>query len=172
MGGLPYREVSSLTTNHISLSPASFGSTEVTRKTDNMAIDTIVSAEVVASVQQKYSEERDKRIRSDGYAQYADVFTSEKFKRFQADLWVDANDSLIATLKDGDKCGVLVIGAGFGVLLFAIHLIKTGIDVNDICLVDSTSGFGGTHVRCRELYLHAAIRGNGVYANTQIRAGK
>ncbi|KAL5334678.1 hypothetical protein BJX70DRAFT_377414 [Aspergillus crustosus] len=39
---------------------------------------------------------------------------------------------------------VLIIGAGYGGLLFAVRLLQSGFSLDDILLVDSAGGFGGT----------------------------
>ena len=97
-------------------------------------------------VQQKYAEERTKRLRPDGASQYIDLATSDKFKHFQEDPWIDPNAPSVGVpaLTDGSRCEVLILGAGFGGLLFAVRLIQAGIDVDDIRIVDSAGGFGGT----------------------------
>lgn len=97
---------------------------------------------------EKYDQEREKRLRSDGVLQYIDICQSEKFKRFAEDPWYhqpgaghDINTQLI--LKKRHR--VLIVGAGYGGLLFAIRLIQSGVfTLDDIVLVDSAGGFGGT----------------------------
>lgn len=93
---------------------------------------------------QKYSEERMKRLRPDGITQYIDLATSEKFKQYHDDPWLEEEGKIVPALKNGDYCKYLILGAGFGGLLFAVKLIKAGVDVEDIRIVDSAGGFGGT----------------------------
>ncbi|GKT66939.1 flavin-binding monooxygenase-like family protein [Colletotrichum tofieldiae] len=112
-------------------------------------------------IRRKYDEERDKRYHPEGLQQYVvDLAASHKFSRFQADPWVWPKSSsqtpngdcvspaaTIAksnTLKDKDSCVFLIVGAGYGGILFAANLIKAGVDPNDIRLVDIAMGFGGT----------------------------
>jgi cation diffusion facilitator CzcD-associated flavoprotein CzcO len=112
-----------------------------------MGDNTILSSsEAAASIQQKYSEERSKRLRSGGISQYVDLSKSEKFKHFYDDPWINPNapENRIPALKDGNRCDFLILGAGFGGLLFAVRLIEAGIPAQDICIVDSAGGFGGT----------------------------
>lgn len=97
-----------------------------------------------ADPMQKYNEERMKRLRPDGIAQYIDLATSDKFKQYQDDPWLLEEGELVPSLSDGDHCKYLILGAGFGGLLFAARLIKAGLDVEDIRIVDSAGGFGGT----------------------------
>jgi hypothetical protein len=66
----------------------------------------------VDALRQKYAEERARRLRSDGIAQYVEI--AGEFARFGADPWVDdefARESLT------DDVDVAIIGAGFGGLL-------------------------------------------------------
>ena len=96
---------------------------------------------------EKYDEERLKRLRSDGTQQYISLANTEKFKRFAEDPWYrpGQRDEVHARLISKNHHRVLVLGAGFGGLLFAIRLIQSGaFTPEDIVLVDSAGGFGGT----------------------------
>ena len=93
---------------------------------------------------QKYNAERTKRLRPDGASQYIDLASSDRFQQYQDDPWLEDAGITVPALKDGDHCKYLILGAGFGGLLFAVKLIKAGIDVSDIRIVDSAGGFGGT----------------------------
>ena len=97
-------------------------------------------------IQQKYSEEAAKRRRDDGLSQYVDLSRSDKFRHYQDDPWLDANalEVGVPALTQGDTCKYLILGAGFGGLVFAVRLIQAGISVDDIRIVDSAGGFGGT----------------------------
>lgn len=97
-----------------------------------------------ADPMQKYNEERNKRLKVDGLTQYIDLAYSDRFKRYQDDPWLKDAGELIPALKDGDHCKYLILGAGFGGLLFAVKLLSVGVDVNDIRILDSAGGFGGT----------------------------
>lgn len=92
----------------------------------------------------KYQHERDKRLRADGMDQYIDPSTSEKLKQFQSDPWVtpDTPNPGLDKVKNGDRFKVLIVGAGFGGMLFAARLLGAGVD--DFVLVDTAGGFGGT----------------------------
>ena len=105
-----------------------------------------VNANGTADPMQKYHEERTKRLKAEGNSQYIDLATSDKFRRFQDDPWVDLDAEGVANpaLKDGSQHKFVILGAGYGGLLFAIRLIQAGMDVKDICIVDSAGGFGGT----------------------------
>ncbi|EON62364.1 hypothetical protein W97_01586 [Coniosporium apollinis CBS 100218] len=79
-------------------------------------------------VQQKYVEERDKR-----------------FKHLTNDPWLDPHSPAKGPrLTTGARVKILVLGAGYGGLLFAVRLLEAGFKAEDICIVDSAGGFGGT----------------------------
>lgn len=103
-------------------------------------------AQYAMRIQQKYAEERAKRTREDGTAQFIDISKSDKFKYFQEDIWLKENDPTEGPqpLQDGSRCKYLIVGAGFGGVLYAVKLIKTGVDPSEIRIVDSAGGFGGT----------------------------
>ncbi|CAK7223982.1 hypothetical protein SEUCBS140593_005419 [Sporothrix eucalyptigena] len=98
----------------------------------------------------KYREEREKRIRPDGMKQFVDLYAVDKFQKFLQDPWVaekkvsGVNGHYTAALSDGQTTDILIIGAGYGGLLFAARLIDSGVDVNRIRLVDNAGSFGGT----------------------------
>ncbi|OCK80547.1 flavin-binding monooxygenase-like family protein [Lepidopterella palustris CBS 459.81] len=101
---------------------------------------------MAAQIQEKYQEERAKRVRPDGLSQYIEIFKSDKFKHFRDDPWVppEASDTRCPALTDGSSCKYLIVGAGFGGLLFAVRLIQAGIPAHELRIVDSAGGFGGT----------------------------
>ncbi|ROV88023.1 hypothetical protein VSDG_09189 [Cytospora chrysosperma] len=115
-----------------------------------------------AATIQKYTEEAQKRVAlRQGKPIYSDLQTiqSERFHSLAKDPWAD-HDALNAReppLKDGDKTKVLILGGGFGALTAAIRLIQQGFDVNDIKLVDSAGGFGGTWYWNRYPGLHCDV---------------
>jgi hypothetical protein len=96
-------------------------------------------------VEKRYGEDRAKRLRDDGIEQFVDISLSDKFRHFQDDPWVD-----IAAAKDAqtmfpdNRCQMLILGAGFGGLLYAVRMIEGGVRPEDIRIVDSAGGFGGT----------------------------
>jgi hypothetical protein len=60
-------------------------------------------------IEKRYGEERAKRLRDDGDAQFIDISLSDKFQHFQEDPWVDP-----ATIKDAqamfpdNRCQILM----------------------------------------------------------------
>lgn len=84
----------------------------------------------------KYAEERAKRIRKDGLAQYVPI---EVGSDFEADPFVDGVVERDPVSRDTE---VAVIGAGWSGELTAVHLRKEGID--DFLILDKAADFGGT----------------------------
>lgn len=100
----------------------------------------------VETLNKKYAEERERRQRTDGLAQNVELEDSPKFASIAEDPFVD-HDALNAApppLKDGQEVQVIILGAGFGGLLFASRLIEAGIPADGIRLIDTAGGFGGT----------------------------
>ncbi|PSN69315.1 flavin-binding monooxygenase-like family protein [Corynespora cassiicola Philippines] len=96
-------------------------------------------------VEKRYSEERAKRLRDDGIEQYVDVAFSEKFKSFLDDPFVDPAAAKDAKSSFPDNRGYFVIlGAGWGGLMYAVRLVQSGVEPKDIRIVDPATGFGGT----------------------------
>ena len=96
-------------------------------------------------IEKRYGEERAKRLRDDGNNQFVDISHSSKFQHFQEDPSVDTAAVKDArTMFPNDRCQMLILGAGFGGLLYAVRLIEAGIRPEDIRIVDSAGGFGGT----------------------------
>ncbi|KAF4589692.1 flavin-binding monooxygenase-like family protein [Ophiocordyceps camponoti-floridani] len=96
----------------------------------------------------RYLEEKKKRLRPDGNAQYVDLSlaSSPRLRDLVRDPFVDdaALNGQPATLSDGDEIRVLILGAGFGGLLFGVRLVEAGFPAESIRLVDPAGGFGGT----------------------------
>ncbi|KAL2135340.1 hypothetical protein VTI74DRAFT_8993 [Chaetomium olivicolor] len=98
---------------------------------------------------QKYSAEAAKRLRPDGLSQFVPLqdSVSERFRSLAEDPWADhAALNAKEPVKDGAKFKFLILGAGYGGLLFAVRLIEAGLasGPGDILLVDAAGGFGGT----------------------------
>ncbi|KAJ7802485.1 flavin-binding monooxygenase-like family protein [Mycena olivaceomarginata] len=85
-------------------------------------------------------------MRADGLGQFVRLADSTQFKHLQDDPWVDhaAFNAKTPVLSDGDDIKFLVLGAGYGGLLFAVHLIEAGFSAADIRMADGAGGFGGT----------------------------
>ena len=91
----------------------------------------------VDALRQKYAQERDRRLRPDGIAQYVEI--SGVFADFANDPWSDQEFTREPLTDDVD---VAIIGAGFGGLLTGARLRELG--VQSIRLIDKAADVGGT----------------------------
>ncbi|OBI81245.1 NAD(P)/FAD-dependent oxidoreductase [Mycobacterium sp. 1245805.9] len=91
----------------------------------------------VDALRRKYAEERARRLRPDGIAQY--VATAGAFARFADDPWVDGTFTREPLT---DEVDVAVIGAGFGGLLTGARLRELGVE--SVRLIDRAADVGGT----------------------------
>ncbi|KAH4812569.1 hypothetical protein HBH61_082780 [Parastagonospora nodorum] len=93
----------------------------------------------------KYAEEREKRLRSDGTKQYKNL-QAEQPEDYLQDPFVDYEKirAQEPPLRHGDSIKFLIVGAGHNGLLFAYRLMEMGFRSNEICVIDSAGGFGGT----------------------------
>ncbi len=91
----------------------------------------------MARLEARYRAEREKRLRPDGNAQYVPV--AGRFAHLEDDPYVAPGftRAAIAELVD-----VLIVGGGFGGLMIAGNLIRSG--VRDIRIVEKAGDFGGT----------------------------
>ncbi len=86
----------------------------------------------------KYRQERDKRIREDGEAQYIEL--SGEFARYaDEDPYVEAGFTREAIDEEID---VVIIGGGFSGMLAAVRLREQGI--TNVRIIESGGDFGGT----------------------------
>ncbi|KAJ9663476.1 hypothetical protein H2198_000741 [Neophaeococcomyces mojaviensis] len=95
----------------------------------------------------KYAEERAKRVRPEGVAQFVKLHESEKYRHFVDDPWLPADGSVAGLqLKEGTASHFkfVIKGAGFGGLLYAARFIEAGYKPEDLMFIDYAGGFGGT----------------------------
>ena len=85
------------------------------------------------ALKQKYREERDKRLRSDGIAQY---------RRVTGDLAEDPYMPVVPRGAKRDHVTFTFIGGGFAGLVTGARLKEAGVD--DVRIVDKAGDFGGT----------------------------
>jgi cyclohexanone monooxygenase len=88
------------------------------------------------ALREKYRQERDKRLRADGNAQYLEVVGD--FTRFVEDPYTKPDSRPPLT----DDVDVAIIGGGFGGLLAGARLRQAG--VKDIRIIEKGGDFGGT----------------------------
>ncbi|AYE93672.1 monooxygenase [Mycobacterium paragordonae] len=91
----------------------------------------------VEALRQKYAQERSRRLRPDGIAQYVEI--AGEFARFAADPWADGNFTREPVT---DEVDVAIVGAGFGGLLTGVRLRQLGVE--SIRLIDRAADVGGT----------------------------
>ena len=87
-------------------------------------------------VRNKYREERDKRVRNEGNDQY--IHIDGEFSYFVEDPYISAPDNRDPVNETVD---VAIVGAGFGGILSAAHLKKSGI--TNVRIIDRAGDFGG-----------------------------
>ncbi|KAK5062925.1 hypothetical protein LTR84_005001 [Exophiala bonariae] len=101
----------------------------------------------VKDVYSKYAEERAKRIRPEGLAQYTNAKDLAKFKHLADDPWAhEAGDRQWAwpAGSQNGRSKVVIVGTGFGGLTYAIRfLLEANLNPSDILFVDNATGFGG-----------------------------
>lgn len=85
---------------------------------------------------ERYEEERNKRLRSDGNAQY--ISPTGQFAHYLDDPYQDDSPLRKPVSEDVE---VLLIGAGFGSIQAAVHLQEAGIE--DFRILDRAGDFGG-----------------------------
>lgn len=98
---------------------------------------------------QKYTAEAAKRFRPEGLDQFVRLKESgsERFRALAEDPWADhASLNAKEPVKDGSKYKFLILGAGYGGMIYAVRLIEAGLasGPDDIRFVDAAGGFGGT----------------------------
>jgi cation diffusion facilitator CzcD-associated flavoprotein CzcO len=88
------------------------------------------------ALRQRYKEEREKRLREDGNAQYIEV--KGEYAKYVNDPYMERTE------RDpvADDVDVLIIGGGFGGLVTGARLREAGVE--DIRIVESAGDFGGT----------------------------
>ena len=119
----------------------------VERVGTNVPAQDLNGPQVAASVDfvKKYEAEREKRLGNGGSNQYIDVRKVDKWNSLLVDdPWPEADAPINDVVPDGGSCKILIAGAGYGGLVFAVRLLQAGFSVDDLVFVDSAGGFGGT----------------------------
>ncbi len=99
--------------------------------------ETVGQALDVDALRRRYAEERARRLRADGVAQYVEM--TGAFARFAEDPWANGD---LAREPLTDDVDVAIIGAGFGGLLTGARLRQLG--VRSVRLIDRAADVGGT----------------------------
>ncbi|KAI0868553.1 hypothetical protein GGS24DRAFT_481969 [Hypoxylon argillaceum] len=114
-----------------------------------------------AQVQQKYAEEAQKRVKAEGLSQFLELSQSDsdRLRHLADDIWADhaALDAQPPPLNPGDSPKFLIAGAGVGGILAAVRLIEQGFTADQIRLVETAGGVGGTWYWNRYPGLHCDV---------------
>ncbi|CAJ2501307.1 Uu.00g041600.m01.CDS01 [Anthostomella pinea] len=114
-----------------------------------------------AAVQQKYVAEAQKRARKEGVAQYEVLSQSDsdRLRHLVDDIWADhaALDALPSPIGPDDRPKFLIVGAGIAGLVSAVRLIEQGFSADEIRLVETAGGVGGTWYWNRYPGLHCDV---------------
>ncbi|KAI1773948.1 FAD/NAD(P)-binding domain-containing protein [Hypoxylon cercidicola] len=117
--------------------------------------------EEFARIQEKYTAEAQKRIRPEGTAQYQvlEQSDSDRLRHLVDDIWADheALDAQPSPLKPGDCPKFLIVGAGLGGILAAVRLILAGFTADQIRIIETAGGVGGTWYWNRYPGLHCDV---------------
>ncbi|KAJ5827284.1 hypothetical protein N7447_004047 [Penicillium robsamsonii] len=99
----------------------------------------------LTQMKSRYEEERKKRLRHDGNAQFIEVAKSAQYEHFADDPWVEPTSIQPLQTKFPEKRSeILIIGAGWGGIQNAVRMVEDGIPAEDIRIIDPAGGFGGT----------------------------
>ncbi len=88
------------------------------------------------ALRERYRVEREKRLRPDGVDQYVEI--TGRHARFAEDHYARP----VTREPRTEHATVAVVGGGFAGLIAAVRLRESGVD--DICVIEKASGFGGT----------------------------
>jgi cyclohexanone monooxygenase len=116
------------------MAPDDLGRTLMTDTLDRTAEEFDFDPE---SLRAKYRQERDKRLRADGNAQYLEV--AGDFARYLDDPYVSPGFSREPLADDVE---VVIVGGGFGGQLAGARLREAGVD--DVRIIEKGGDFGGT----------------------------
>ncbi|KAI8635410.1 FAD/NAD(P)-binding domain-containing protein [Xylariaceae sp. FL1651] len=114
-----------------------------------------------AEIQEKYTVEAQKRVKPEGLAQFQELADSDhdRLRHLVDDIWADhaALDAQPSPLSPGDCPKFLIAGAGIGGVVSAVRLIQQGFAADQIRLIDTAGGVGGTWYWNRYPGLHCDV---------------
>jgi cation diffusion facilitator CzcD-associated flavoprotein CzcO len=85
-------------------------------------------------------------MREDGNKQFISLAESQsdKIRKLLEDPWVEPGTPLNIPVSDGGHIKFLIVGTGYGGIMYAVKLIQAGFKADDLIFVDPAGGFGGT----------------------------
>lgn len=100
---------------------------------------------VTTNVQQRYQEEREKRINVKGLSQYLDNSKGSLYA-LDIDPWVTTGTPVNLPVPDGGHTKIAIFGGGLGGLCAAARCLEQGAakGPEDLIIVDPAGGYGGT----------------------------
>ncbi|KAI3323493.1 FAD/NAD(P)-binding domain-containing protein [Xylariaceae sp. AK1471] len=114
-----------------------------------------------AQIQAKYAAEAQKRVKAEGIDQFQELAESDngRLRHLADDFWADhaALDALPSPLNPGDCPKFIIAGAGVGGIVAAVRLIQQGFTADQIRLVETAGGLGGTWYWNRYPGLHCDV---------------
>lgn len=115
----------------------------------------------ISSVQKTYAIEAQKRLRSDGQLQSQDVqqSTSARIRHLAQYAWTYEQrlSSMEPSPTSEKRTKFLIVGAGIGGIVSAVSLVLAGFSADQIRLVETAGGVGGTRYWNRFPGLHCDI---------------
>lgn len=97
------------------------------------------------TTQDKYAQERERRLNDKGLAQYLDRSKVGNYILTE-DPWVEEGTPVQKPVSEGGHVKIAIFGAGFGGLCAAARALLEGSasSPSDLLIVDRAGGFGGT----------------------------
>lgn len=92
--------------------------------------------DALAAARERYNE-REKRLRADGLAQYAQL--TDDYEEYDHDPWVEPGFTRDPVVEETEA---VIVGGGFGGMMLGVNLINRG--VTDFRIVEKAGDFGGT----------------------------
>ena len=93
--------------------------------------------DALAAARERYKREREKRLRADGLAQYAQL--TDDYEEYDHDPWVEPGFTRDPVVEETEA---VIVGGGFGGMMLGVNLINRG--VTDFRIVEKAGDFGGT----------------------------
>lgn len=102
------------------------------------------TSKMTVTLQERYQQERTKRLNSKGLKQYLDASKSAQYTLGE-DPWVAKGTPVQRPVPEGGHVKIAIFGAGIGGITAAARSLTEGSanSPDDILIVDPAGGFGG-----------------------------